>query len=345
MAEKDFDVVGLGNAIVDVVAYTEDGFLERAGLVKGTMTLVDEVRCLELYEQLGPAHEVSGGSCANTMAALASLGGRAAFVGRVRDDELGHIFTHDIRAAGVHFTTPPSPEGPPTARCLVFVTPDAQRTMATYLGACVELSPADLDPDLLARARILYLEGYLWDRPEAKAACLEAARIVRESGGRVALTLSDPFCVDRWREEFRDLVDGPVDILFANEAEITSLYRTSSFAQALAAVRGRVEIAALTRSEKGSVVVTDGATLEIPAFPPAELVDTTGAGDLYAAGFLRGLTGGLDLEAAGRLGALCASTIIAQWGARPTRPLAPLWERVAGGAVAQPPKRSGSDGG
>ncbi len=345
MADKDFDVVGLGNAIVDVVAHTEDGFLEEAGLVKGAMTLVDEARCLELYERLGPAHEVSGGSCANTMAALASLGGRAAFVGRVRDDELGHIFIHDIRAAGVHFTTPPSPEGPPTARCLVLVTPDAQRTMATYLGACVELSPADLDPDLLARARILYLEGYLWDRPEAKAACLEAARIVRESGGRVALTLSDPFCVDRWREEFRDLVDGPVDILFANEAEITSLYRTASFAQALAAVRGRVTVAALTRSAKGSVVVTDGATVEIPAFPPTELVDTTGAGDLYAAGFLRGLTGGLDVATAGRLGALCASIVIAQWGARPTRPLRPLWERVAGGAAAQPPKRSGTGGG
>ncbi len=337
MVDKAFDVVGLGNAIVDVVAYTEDGFLEEAGLAKGAMTLVDEARCLELYERLGPAHEVSGGSCANTMAALAALGGRAAFIGRVRDDELGHIFTHDIRAAGVHFTTPPSPEGPPTARCLVFVTPDAQRTMATYLGACVELSPADLDPDLLAQARILYLEGYLWDRPEAKAACLEAARVVRESGGQVALTLSDPFCVERWREEFRELVAGPVDILFANEAEITRLYETESFEQAVAAVRGRVAIAALTRSADGSVVVTDGRILEIPAYPPTELVDTTGAGDLYAAGFLRGLTGGLDLARAGRLGALCATTIIAQWGARPTRPLRPLWEQLVGEGQSNSP--------
>ena len=328
MSESGFDVVGLGNAIVDVVAHAEDALLAELGLVKGTMTLVDLERCLELYGRMGPAHEVSGGSCANTMAALADLGGRAAFVGRVHDDELGRVFAHDIRATGVHFTAPPASDGPPTARCLVFVTPDAQRTMATYLGACVELSPEDVDPELVRRARILYLEGYLWDRPEAKEACRTAMTVAREAGTKVALTLSDPFCVERWREEFLELVRGPVDILFANEAEIIHLFHARDFDEAAAAVRGKVELAALTRSEKGSLLLTDGEAVRIPAIPPRELVDTTGAGDLYAAGLLYGLCRGWPLAAAGELGARCASEIIAQWGARAERPLRPLAEAV-----------------
>lgn len=328
MDGKDLDVTGLGNAIVDVVAHAEDGLLEELGLAKGAMTPVDLERCLGLYDRMGPAHEVSGGSCANTMAALAALGSRAAFVGRVRDDELGRVFAHDIRAAGVHFSTPPAPDGPPTARCLVFVTPDAQRTMATYLGACVELGPEDVDPALVRRARILYLEGYLWDRPEAKQACLRAIEVAKGAGTKVALTLSDPFCVERWRQEFLELVRGPVDILFANEAEITHLFHAPDFDAAASAVRGLVELAALTRSEKGSVLLTDGEAVAIPAIPPRELVDTTGAGDLYAAGVLHGLCRGWPLDAAGELGARCASEIIAQWGARAERPLRPLAEAV-----------------
>ncbi len=325
------DVLGLGNAIVDIVSYAEDGLLDALGLCKGTMTLVDHARSETLYARMGPAHEVSGGSCANTMAALASLGARVAFVGRVRDDELGRVFAHDLRACGVHFEVPPSTDGPPTARCLVFVTPDAQRTMATYLGACVELSPADVDPELVKRSRIVYLEGYLWDRPEAKQACLKAARIARANGGEVALTLSDPFCVDRWRDEFRRLIAEEIDILFANEAEITSLYGTGSFDEALRQVRREVRVAALTRSARGSVILRGDEVQVIEAIPPRQLVDTTGAGDLYAAGFLRGYTAGLDLAACGRLASHCASEIIAQWGARAEKPLRPLWERVANG--------------
>ena len=220
------DVLGIGNAIVDVVAYAEEALVARLGLARGTMTLVDEEQIELLYRRMGPAREVSGGSCANTMAALASLGAGAAYIGRVKDDALGRVFAHDIRAAGVIFESEPAPEGPVTARCLIFVTPDAQRTMQTYLGACVELGPENVDEDLVAQADITYLEGYLWDRPEAKAACRKAAEICHRHGGRLALTLSDPFCVDRWRAEFRELVEQQVDILFANEGEITSLYET-----------------------------------------------------------------------------------------------------------------------
>ncbi len=326
-----FDVLGIGNAIVDVVAHAEDRLLDELGLVKGSMTLVDAERSAFLYAHMGPAHEVSGGSCANTMAAIAGLGGRAAYIGRVRDDQMGEVFRHDIRATGVHFATPPSPDGPPTARCLVFVTPDAQRTMATYLGACVELGPDDVDPELVRRARITYLEGYLWDRPEAKEACLKAARLCHEAGNRLALTLSDPFCVDRWRDEFRALIVDEVDILFANEGEITSLYRVESFDDALQRVRRDVDFAVLTRGPKGSVVVADSEVHVIDAVVPDRVLDTTGAGDLYAAGFLRGLTAGLDLASCGRLGSACAAEIIAQYGARSETPLRPLYERIADG--------------
>ncbi len=329
-----FDVLGIGNAIVDVVAYAEDALLEELGLVKGAMTLVDEEQCEFLYRRMGPAHEVSGGSCANTMAALAALGGRAAYVGRVRDDQLGQVFGHDIRAAGVTFRSLPGRDGPSTARCLVFVTPDAQRTMATYLGACVELTPEDIDPELVRAAEITYLEGYLWDRPEAKAACRKAAEICHGAGRKLALTLSDAFCVERWREEFRELVAREVDILFANEAEITSLYEVESFDEALQEVRRHVHFAALTRGPKGSVVVRGEELHVIDAVAPEQLLDTTGAGDLYAAGFLRGLAAGLDLGACGRLGSLCAAEIIGQYGARAERPLQPLFARVNGQAVA-----------
>ncbi len=322
------DVLGLGNAIVDVVAYAEDALIDELDLARGTMTLVDEERIEFLYRRMGPAREVSGGSCANTMAALASLGGSAAYVGRVKDDALGRVFRHDIRAAGVVFESEPAPEGPATARCLVFVTPDAQRTMQTYLGACVELGPENVDEELVARADITYLEGYLWDRPEAKAACRKAAEICHRHGGRLALTLSDPFCVDRWRGEFRELVEQDVDILFANEAEITSLYQARDFDDALQQVRREVHFAALTRGARGSVVLRGDEVHVIDAARPREVLDTTGAGDLYAAGFLRGLTAGLDLAACGRLGSMCAADIIAEYGARAAHPLAPLVERA-----------------
>jgi sugar/nucleoside kinase (ribokinase family) len=323
-----FDVLGIGNAIVDVIAYAEDALLRELYLTKGAMTLVDEARIESLYRRMGPAREVSGGSCANTVAALAALGARTAYVGRVRDDQLGQVFGHDIRAAGVTFTNEPATGGPATARCLIFVTPDAQRTMQTYLGACVELSPEDVDEDLVARSKVTYLEGYLWDRPEAKAACMKAAEICHRHGNRLALTLSDAFCVDRWRSEFKELVEKEVDILFANEGEITSLYETEDFDGALQEVRRHVGFAALTRGPKGSVVLRGDEIHVIDAVPPQELLDTTGAGDLYAAGFLRALTMGLDLHACGRLGSMCASAIIAQYGARAEQPLAPLVARV-----------------
>jgi sugar/nucleoside kinase (ribokinase family) len=294
------------------------------------MTLVDLETNEFLYGQMGPAREVSGGSCANTMAAIASLGGRVAYIGRVRDDQLGHVFTHDMRAAGVTFRTPPTATGPATARSLIFVTPDAQRTMQTYLGACVELSPEDVDEALVAGARITYLEGYLWDRPEAKAACRKAADICHRAQRRLALTLSDPFCVDRWRAEFRELVEQEVDVLFANEMELMSLYETASFDDALQEVRHRVRFAALTRGPKGSVVMRGDEVHVIDAAPVDRLVDTTGAGDLYAAGFLRGLTAGLGLADCGRLGSRAAAAILGVYGPRATESLRPLFDALAG---------------
>ncbi len=327
-AAQRFDVLGMGNAIVDIVAHAEDALVEGLGLARGAMTLVDEERSAFLYGRLGPAREVSGGSCANTIAAVAALGGSGAYIGRVRDDQLGRVFTHDIRAAGVTFRSAPSPTGPSTATSMIFVTPDGQRTMNTYLGACVELGPEDVDEELVAGASITYLEGYLWDRPEAKAACRKAAGICHGAGNRLALTLSDAFCVDRWRAEFRELVEREVDILFANEAELASLYEVGTFDEALVQVRRHVQLAALTRGPKGSVVVSGDEVHVIDATPIDRLVDTTGAGDLYAAGFLRGLTTGLDLPACGRLGSLCAAEIIQQYGARSERPLLPLLERA-----------------
>jgi sugar/nucleoside kinase (ribokinase family) len=324
MTTANFDVVGIGNAIVDVLAHADEAFLGREGLVKGTMTLIDAPRAEALYQMMGPAVEVSGGSVGNTMAGVASLGGTGAYIGKVRDDFLGQVYRHDITAAGVRFDTPAATSGPGTARCLILVTPDGQRTMNTYLGACVELGPADIDPDVVTAAAITYLEGFLFDPPQAQEAFRKAAAIAHAAHRKVALSLSDPFCVGRHRDAFRDLVDGHIDILFANEAEICSLYETDAFAEAAAAVRGHVAIAALTRSAAGSVILSDRAEHVIAAARVVRVVDTTGAGDLYAAGFLYGLTRGLPLPTCGAIGSLCAAEIISHVGARPETALSRL---------------------
>jgi len=324
MATATLDVVGIGNAIVDVLVQADDAFLSRHGLAKGTMTLIDAARADALYAVMGPGVEASGGSAGNTMAGIASLGGSGAYIGKVRNDQLGEVFRHDITAIGVRFATAPAHGGLPTARCLILVTPDAQRTMNTFLGACVDLGPEDIDHEIIAAAQVTYLEGYLFDPPRAQAAFRKAAELAHGAGRKVALSLSDPFCVDRHRPEFRDLVAGHVDILFANEVEIGSLYETRDFDTALRAVRGHCEIAALTRSEKGSVIVTADAAHKVAAEKVAKLVDTTGAGDLYASGFLFGLTHGRDLATCGRLGSLCAAEAISHYGARPEASLREL---------------------
>ncbi len=314
---KSLDVVGIGNAIVDVLVQADDRFLDDHGLTKGTMALVDQNQAERLYAMVGAGLETSGGSAANTLAGIAQLGGRAGFIGRVRDDQLGAIFSHDIRAVGARFDTPPATSGASTARCLILVTPDAQRTMCTYLGASVGLDPSDLDLELVQQAQVLYLEGYLWDSEEAKQAFIVAAEAMRKAGGLVALSLSDAFCVQRHRDSFLDLVDGHVDVLFANEMEITSLYQANSFEAAVDQVRGRCQVAALTRSEEGSVVLSGDETHWIDPYRLGDLVDTTGAGDLYAAGFLYGLTRGEGLERCGRIGSLCAGQVVTQLGPRP----------------------------
>jgi sugar/nucleoside kinase (ribokinase family) len=315
------DVLGIGNAIVDVLARTDDEFLRLNHLVKGAMSLIDADRAEALYGAMQSAVECSGGSCANTMAGIASLGGKAAYIGKVRDDGLGWTFRHDIRAAGVTFDTPAATSGPPTARCLIFVTEDAQRTMNTYLGACVTLGPADIDAALVGSAAVTYIEGYLWDAPEAKAAVLKAMDAAHAAGRKVSMTLSDAFCVDRWRAEFLDLLRTRIDILFANEAELLSLYEATTFDEALQAARREGKIAALTRSAKGSVVVNGEEVHVVDAAPVSKVVDTTGAGDLYAAGFLYGYTRGLPLGECARIGGLAAAEIISHFGARPETPL------------------------
>jgi sugar/nucleoside kinase (ribokinase family) len=324
MPESVFDVVGVGNAIVDVIAESSEALVARLGLAKGTMTLVDPARAAALYDEMGPAVEMSGGSAANTIAGVASFAGKAAYIGKVRDDELGRVFRHDIRAAGVEYRIAPRDSGPPTARCLIFVTPDAQRTMQTSLGISVELGPEDIDADLIAAAKITYLEGYLFDREEAKEAFVRAAEIAHAAGRKVALTLSDPFCVDRHRAAFQHLVAGHVDILFANELEIKSLYQAKTFEDAVDAVRGHCEVAALTRSEQGSLIVTKSGLHQIKPEPVARVVDTTGAGDLYAAGVLYGLTRGYEPAMYGRYGSLAAAEVIGHFGARPETSLAAL---------------------
>ncbi len=325
MASARFDVLGIGNAIVDVIARTEEDFLLKQGMHKGTMALIDEARAQAIYAAMGPAIETSGGSAANTIVGLASLGSRAAFIGKVKDDELGRTFAHDIRAAGAAYTTPPASDGPSTARCYVLVTPDGERTMNTYLGAAQDLHPADIDADLVAASAVLYLEGYLWDPKNAKDAFLKAAKIAHEAGRTVALSLSDAFCVDRWRGEFLDLMrTGTVDLIFANEAELHSLYQTSDFDTAVAALRSDVGTAVVTRSEKGCIVLGPDGIEAVPAFPVERVVDTTGAGDLFAAGFLSGLARGADDRTCGRLGALAAAEVIGHLGARPETSLRDL---------------------
>ena len=326
----ELDVVGIGNALVDVLSHADETTLSRQGLVKGTMHLVDEDRARALYAAMGPGVEVSGGSAANTMVGVASFGGRAHYVGKVRDDQLGEVFGHDLRATGVGYDTPRAISGPATGRCLILVTPDAQRTMGTFLGASTRLGPADVDPAVIARAKILYLEGYLFDPPEAQEAFRAAAAIAHGAGRQVALTLSDPFCVDRHRAAFLDLVQHHVDILFANEAEIRALYQVADFDSALRHVGGHCEIAALTRSADGSVLVSGGKVYPVAAHPVSAVVDTTGAGDLYAAGVLYGVSRGLDLPTCGRLGSLAAAEVIGHVGARPIVPLA----RLAGPMLA-----------
>ncbi len=328
MAEGALDVIGIGNAIVDVLTDADDAFLDRHGLIKGAMQLVDGDQAERLYEQLGTAREASGGSAANTMAGIASLGGRAGYIGKVRDDALGQVFRREIRAAGVEFDTPAAEEGPSTGRCLVFVTPDAQRTMNTYLGISATLSVDDIDPAAIERAGITYLEGYLWDPAPAKQAFLKAAEIAHNAGRKVALSLSDSFCVDRHRSEFRDLVAGHVDVLFANEDEIVALFEAPSFDRAVEQTRDQCEVAALTRGDQGAVVVWEGSATRIDAEPVSRVVDTTGAGDLYAAGFLFGMTEGRDAAGCGRLGAIAAAEVIGHFGARPEASLRELVESV-----------------
>jgi sugar/nucleoside kinase (ribokinase family) len=324
MADSRFDVATIGNAIVDIITKSDDKFLQDQELIKGAMTLIDADRASSLYRKMGPAIEASGGSAANTAAGVASLGGRAAFIGKVAEDQFGGVFRHDIRAAGVAYDTPQATEGPPTARSLIFVTPDAQRTMQTYLGACLNLTPSDVDPDTIKGSKVIYLEGYLWDPPRAKEAFLQAARIAHGADRKVALTLSDSFCVERHRASFRDLVEHHIDILIANEAEICSLWQVDSFDAALQATRGKCEVAALTRSEKGAVIFADGEVHVVDAAKVEKVVDTTGAGDLFAAGFLYGYTAGYNLFDAGRIGAIAAAEVISHIGPRPQTRLADL---------------------
>ena len=318
MTALRYDVLGIGNAIVDVIARAEDDFLVAQGMHKGTMALIDEARAEQIYAAMGPAVESSGGSAANTIVGVASFGAHAAFVGKVNDDELGRTFAHDIRSAGVAYDTPPASEGPSTARCYIMVTPDGERTMNTYLGAAQDLHPNDIDEGQVASAAVTYLEGYLWDPPHAKEAFVKAAGIAHKAGRHVALTLSDAFCVDRYRAEFLDLIrKGIVDIVFANERELHSLYETGDFDTAVKALRGEAKLAVVTRSEKGCVVVSREAVDALPAEPVAQVADVTGAGDLFAAGFLAGLARGKDHRTSARLGGLAAAEVIQHIGARP----------------------------
>ncbi len=329
MREAVFDVVGIGNAIVDVLAEVDDALLERCGLPKGGMTLVDAERAGTLAAAVVPRLRRSGGSAANTMVGIASLGGRSAFVGKVGDDELGRLFASDLAAAGVGVGDVPVSRVHATGMCLVLVTPDAQRTMATFLGASAHLEPADVDAALVESARSIYLEGYLWDPPPAMEAFRQAAAAAHRAGRAVALTLSDPFCVERHRDAFRVLVSEHVDVLFANESELLALYETGDLETAIACLRGtgRCATAAVTRSARGSVVIAHGERFDVPAEPVTRVLDTTGAGDLYAAGFLHGLAQGRPPAECGRLGALAAAEVISHFGARPEIDLAELLAR------------------
>ena len=327
---SEYDLVGIGNAMVDVLATVDDAFLEEQTLDKGAMTLVDTDRASEIYAKMPPAQEVSGGSCGNTMAGFASLGGKGVFIGKVRDDQLGDVFRRDMQSIGVDFFTPATTEGPQTGSCLVLITPDAQRTMCTNLGAASNLTPKDIDKDIIQAAKVVYMEGYLFDPPDAQDAFVEAADLAHDAGQKVSITLSDPFCVDRHRHAFQMLVADHTDILFGNEEEIKSLYQVDDFDAALQQVRGHCEIACLTRSSKGSVILSGDEVHIIDPLPLDPVVDTTGAGDQFAAGFLYGYTQGMDLRKCGEIATLTATEVISHVGARPEVNLKNLVERELG---------------
>lgn len=338
MSSTSYDVCAIGNALVDVIADATDAFLAEHNIAKGGMTLIDAERAGTLYDVIGPAVQVSGGSAGNTVAGIASLGGRPAYMGKVKADQLGAIFRHDLHAQGVTFATSAGAErrqevrevvterrrGAPTGRCIILVTPDAQRSMNTYLGAAVEFGPDDVQTEIIKDSQVTYLEGYLFDPPEAKKAFYLAARTVRENNRKLALTLSDTFCVSRYRAEFLELIKGEVDILFANENELKTLYETEDLDVAIAAVRTHCGLAVTTRSEKGAIIAAGQETIEVPAAPVGKVIDTTGAGDLYAAGFLFGFTQGLSLAESGRIGAIAAAEVISHYGPRPQKNLKDL---------------------
>jgi sugar/nucleoside kinase (ribokinase family) len=328
MTSAKYDVLGIGNAIFDVLVQTDDGFLNSHGMTKGGMSLIDEARAASIYRDMGPATEMSGGSAANTIVGIANLGARAAYVGKIKDDQIGRLYAHDIGAAGVAFETAPAPGGPATGCSYILVTPDGERTMNTYLGAAQDLTPDDIDEAQIAASAILYLEGYLWDPTSAKEAFVKASTIAHGAGRQVALTMSDSFCVDRYRDEFLGLMrNGTADLIFANEAELRSLYQTLDFDTALTQLRNDVKLGVVTRSEKGCVVASSEGVIAVPAFPIQKLVDTTGAGDLFAAGFLFGLVRGAGYEKAGMLGGLAAAEVIQHIGARPQTSLKELAQK------------------
>ncbi|MCG8443543.1 MAG: adenosine kinase [Caulobacterales bacterium] len=328
----DRDVIGLGNALVDVITSVDESFLTTHSVAKGAMTLIDEARAGELYAAMPPGREISGGSAANTIAGVASFGGATGYFSKISDDQFGQVFAHDLRALGTVFQTPPLADGPSTGRCLILVTPDAQRSMSTFLGASSFFSQSDVDADLIRGSAYAYLEGYLFDRKKAKRAFVHASEIARAAGRKVALTLSDGFCVDRHRDSFRQLVRHHVDVLFANEDEIISLYEVGDFDAALARARADKVVGFLTRSEKGSVVLTETETISVAAAPVTPgVIDTTGAGDLYAAGALFGLARGLSFRRCAELGSIAAAEVISHYGARPETSLKELARGVLGG--------------
>lgn len=331
MSGTDLDIVAIGNAIVDVIAQADDDFITREGFAKGSMRLIDTDAAEGLYGRMAPGIEASGGSAANTAAGIAALGGKCGFIGQVAEDQLGEVFAHDIRALGVHFATPARPGNPPTARCLILVTPDAQRTMNTFLGASQYLPASALDRELIASAAILYLEGYLWDPEEPRGAMREAIAIARDAGRKVAFTLSDAFCIERHRADFRTLIEeGMIDILFANEAEILSLNQTEDFEAAVASTAAKVPLLVVTRSEKGAIAIQGGQRHAVPAEPVERIVDTTGAGDLFAAGFLAGQAQGRGIQASLTMGAIAAAEVISHYGARPEADLKALVKQRLG---------------
>lgn len=325
--QGNLDVVGIGNALVDVLSHEDDGFIAEHDLVRGAMTLIDADRAEGLYAAMGPGTEMSGGSAANTIAGIASFGGRAGYLGRVADDQLGAVFGHDLRAQGVTYTVKPATDGVPTGRCLIVVTADGQRTMNTFLGSSAFFSPGDVDEDVVSGAQVTFLEGYLFDRPDSVEAYWLASKVATDAGRKVALTLSDLFCVERHHDEFLPLVSERVDILFANETEAEALWQVDDVEHAIERARAEVGITCITRSEKGSLVIAGDETHEVPAFPTT-VVDTTGAGDLYAAGFLYGYTAGMPLLDCGKLGSVAASEVISHTGARPAVPLSSLVEQA-----------------